>query len=137
MRRAKATCTVGSTYISEDSTLIAPFRQFHSDKAIFGPDAHVFDARRFIKNKNLRRAKGYAPFGGGNTYCPGRLFAQREIYLVVAHTLRRFYLSLPTSKQDIGTGHVVGVPEVDLKKPAAAAMGPSRDVKLVFKPRVL
>ena len=82
VREAVAPCVVGGTNIRKGDTILGPFRQFHLNRGIFGSDAQTFNPRRFLENRALPRTKGYAPFGGGHTYCPGRLFAQREIYML-------------------------------------------------------
>jgi len=130
VREALAPCVVGTKSIHSGDMVIAPFRQFHLNGSIFGADAPTFSPRRFLENKALPRTKGYAPFGGGHTYCPGRLFAQREIYLFVAVTLWRLELGLVP--RDGGQR----VPEVDINVPSAAAMGPAEDVLVQVRPRV-
>ncbi|KAI4146863.1 MAG: hypothetical protein LQ340_005779 [Diploschistes diacapsis] len=103
---------------------------FHLNGVIFGTDAQAFNARRFLENKSLPRTKGYAPFGGGHTYRPGRLFAQREIYLFVAMTLWQFELELEPREAPHR------MPKVDKNLPSAAAMGPAEDVLVRMQPRV-
>ncbi|KAI0409838.1 cytochrome P450 [Xylaria palmicola] len=130
IRQAKAPCIIGGKAIRVGDQLVAPFRQFHLNCSIFGDDAANFRPQRFLENKGLPRKKGYAPFGGGYTYCPGRLFAQREIYLFVAETLWRFDM-----KPVPGPGGLK-MPNVDASTPSAAAMSPERDVEVILRPRV-
>jgi cytochrome P450 len=122
VRQATAPCVVGGKTILVSDQLVAPFRQFHLNREIFGGDSPSFRPERFLQDKMLQRTKGYAPFGGGHTYCPGRLFAQREIYLFVAETLWRFNLVLAPRKGG------PRMPQVDQNTPSAAAMGPDEDV---------
>lgn len=131
VREALHPCVVGGKTVHVGDTVMAAFRQFHLNPGIFGQDAATFSPQRFLDNKSLPRTKGYAPFGGGHTYCPGRLFAQREIYLFIATTLWRYDLSL--APQDGGKS---GVPAVDENTPSAAAMGPAADVLVHIRPRV-
>ena len=56
----------------------------HLNKDVWGADAHSFEPTRFLKTNNkssstasARRA-AFAPFGGGQHLCPGRMFAQAE-----------------------------------------------------------
>ncbi|KAK3936875.1 cytochrome P450 [Diplogelasinospora grovesii] len=130
VREAVAPCTVGGKQIRVGDQLVAPFRQFHLDQGIFGADAAEFNPDRFLENKNLQRTKGYAPFGGGHTYCPGRLFAQREIYMFIAETLWRFELEVVGEEKR-------RMPQVDTNTPSAAAMGPDRDVVVQLRPRAI
>lgn len=130
VREALSPCVVGGKNILKGDIILGPFRQFHLHGNIFGLDAGTFNPRRFLENKALPRTKGYAPFGGGHTYCPGRLFAQREIYLFVAMTLRQFDMEL--EPQDVSQR----LPKVDENIPSAAAMGPAEDVRVRIKPRV-
>ncbi|KAI1347247.1 cytochrome P450 [Xylaria sp. FL0043] len=110
--------------------LVAPFRQYHMNQSIFGADAPNFRPERFLDDKSLPRTKGYAPFGGGHTYCPGRLFAQREIYLFVAEILWRYTLILGPR-----AGGGPRMPQVDLSTPSVAAMGPDEDVVVLISQR--
>lgn len=129
VREATSPCVVGGKIIRVGDQIVAPFRQFHTNPEIFGLDALSFRPERFLENKGLSRKKGYAPFGGGYTYCPGRLFAQREIYLFVAVTLRKMDLSLVPRQGG------VRMPQVDQKTPSPAAMGPDEDVMVKLRPR--
>ena len=130
VRGAITPCVVGGKSISPGDNIIGPFRQFHLNRSIFGADASNFNPRRFVENKMLPRTKGYAPFGGGHTTCPGRLFAQREIYLFVAMTLWKFDLELePQSPPQT-------MPKVDDHTPSVVAMSPDKDVMVNIRPRV-
>lgn len=107
-------------------TVLGPFRQFHTDPTIFGPGALGFDPTRFLANKSLHHTKGYYPFGGGNTYCPGRFFARSEIYIFVATALDRLDL-------EVAPGQTL--PEVDLQVPSSSAMPTTKDVLVKIRPR--
>ncbi|KAK4163959.1 cytochrome P450 [Cladorrhinum sp. PSN259] len=129
IRHARTECIIGDKRIHAGDQIVAPFRQFHLNRDIFGPDAGIFRPGRFLENKGLHRAKGYSPFGGGYTYCPGRLFAQREIYLFVAETLWKFDLEL------VPRPGGPRMPQVDERIPSPAAMGPDEDVLVRISPR--
>lgn len=116
VRKDTAPCVIGGKTINTGDIVLGPFRQFHLNAGIFCEDAHAFNPRRFFQNRNLQRTKGYAPFGGGHTYCLSRLFAQREIYLFVAMTLYRFDMCLGSKEGG------PKVPAVDTNRPSAAAM---------------
>ena len=133
VRHALSPVTVGGKAIHQGDQVMGPFRQFHLNSTTFGGDALEFDPERFLVNKGLSRAKGYAPFGGGSTYCPGRFFARREIYMFIALTLFRFDLSL-VLKAGSKTQEE-NIPKVDLQTPSPAATRPLGDVVVKMKPR--
>lgn len=128
VRQAMQPCVIGDKTIRPGDQLIAPFRQFHLNKDVFGVDAENFRGSRFSDIKGLQRAKGFAPFGGGHTYCPGRMFAQREIFMFVAQTLHNFDLEL------VEVDASAAVPNIDLETPSAAAMSPDRDILVCIRP---
>ena len=130
VRRAVAPCVVAAKNIYAGDMILGPFRQFHLNKSIFGPDARSFNPRRFLERKGLSRVRGYAPFGGGHTMCPGRLFAKREIYLFVAVTLWKYELGLVPKE-----GGLQRVPGIDTKVPSPAAMAPAEDVLVHIRQR--
>lgn len=89
--KATVDTAISNKSISKNETVLGPFRQFHLNSDIFGQDVTGFDPNRFLANKNLSHVRGYYPFGGGNTYCPGRFFARSEIYTFVATALPVWY----------------------------------------------
>ena len=130
MRDAIAPCVIGGKAIRTGDQLVAPFRLFHLNPDIFGADAPNFSPERFLENKALPRTKGYAPFGGGHTYCPGRLFAHRESYMFVAETLWKFDLTL------VPRAGGKRMPRVDQDNTTAAALTPDEDVLVQLRPRI-
>ena len=126
-RQAMFDTVVGGKFVPAGQKIVAPFRQFLTDGDIFGSNPLTFNPERFRQNKNLHKAKGYSPFGGGSTYCPGRFFAQREIYMFIALTYNRF---------DLCTEVGAVIPKVDLATPCPAAMKPKGDISVTLKPRV-
>jgi cytochrome P450 len=125
-REAQQETTVGGKRVHKGDRILTPFRQFQLDPNLFGPDARTFAPERFLKNKNLHRSKGFHPWGGGTTYCPGRFFAQQEVYMLVALFFYRYDIS------------VVGpstVPRLDVHTPVPASMRPLDDLQLKIKPR--
>lgn len=81
---------------------------------------------RFLAKKTLHHTKGYHPFGGGNTYCPGRFFARSEIYIFIATTLNRLDLQLAPGER---------LPNVDLDIPSSSAMPATKDLLVTIRPR--
>ncbi|KAL8642537.1 MAG: hypothetical protein Q9226_008500 [Calogaya cf. arnoldii] len=125
-RKATEATTIGGKSIHAGQTILGPFRQFHLDPNIFGPQALGFDASRFLEAKSLQHTKGYHPFGGGNTYCPGRFFARSEIYIFIATSLHRLDIELAEGQK---------LPAVDLDVPSSSAMPAVEDVLIKLKPR--
>ena len=136
IRQAEKDFVLGGKRIRRGSALLGPFRQFHLEENAFGPDAKSFNPGRFIKNKSLYRSRSYAPFGGGHTYCPGRQFAQREIFLFIANVFRRYDLAFAPVDGKSDTVSKITVPAIDRSVPAPAAIGPSSDLFIKLTPRV-
>lgn len=78
-----------------------------------GPDVHIFQPRRFLKQQQTQIAlKGnaspaYRPFGGGASLCPGRHFVTLEAMALTAYFVLRFDvepidgpLRVPAQKQE-------------------------------------
>ena len=133
VRQAVAECHIGNKVIHSGVQVFAPVRNFHLEESFFGGNPREFEPQRFLNNKNLSRSKGFIPFGGGHTYCPGRYFAQREIYMFLALTLHRFELQVTDAEAAIISEPKV--PPVENSLPAAAAIGPAHDVFVTFRPR--
>lgn len=125
-RKATVETTISGKSVHPGETLLGPFRQFHTDSDIFGSEASSFDSGRFLAKKNLHHTRGYHPFGGGNTYCPGRFFARSEIYIFIATALNRLDLQLAPGER---------LPNVDLEIPSSSAMPATKDLLVTIKPR--
>lgn len=97
------------------------------DPNIFGSETNNFDSSRFFNNDDtLHHRKDYHPFGGGNTYCPGRYFARSEIYIFVATALNRLDLRMAPGET---------LPDVDLEIPSSSAMPATKDLLLGICPK--
>lgn len=102
----------------------------HSSEAIWGPDAHTFNPRRFLpstksaldRETKRKQSQGYFPFGGGKHLCPGRHFAIIEVVSFVAAIVLGFDVDgsrVPERAfQKLGTGvrKPLGDVEVSLRK---------------------
>lgn len=86
--------TIGGKVLQPGRKVLAPFRQMHFNPEIYGADAAAFDPQRFANNPKLQRSTSWRPFGGGNTHCPGRFIARREVYMFIAIVLFRFDVKL-------------------------------------------
>nr|POE87629.1 cytochrome p450 18a1 [Quercus suber] len=80
--------------IPANSQIMCPFRELHWNTDVWGQDPSVWDPRRFIKTRNLNRNSSYRPFGGGLSYCPGRMIARTEALLFISLVLERFDITL-------------------------------------------
>lgn len=97
-----------------------PYKQMHFDPAVFGVNATVFDARRFLNNKALLRSTSWRPFGGAATHCPGRFLARREVYMFVATVLTRFDIKLAP----VPNGGKPKFPKLDEAVPSGGILSP-------------
>lgn len=132
-RKAVMDCHIGGKTIHAGDQIFGPFRNWQLDDRFFGPNATEFDTSRWIKNKNLTRSRGFTPFGGGQTACPGRHFAQRETYSFIALLLNRFELQV-TDCNGIGIAEPT-VPRVAAGFPTEGIMAPESDMHITLKPR--
>ena len=106
---------------------MSPFRQLHFDEGIFGADAQRFVPERFIRDEGLVRSKGFRPFGGGTTHCPGRFVAKQEVFMFVAVVLHRFEVRLAPGEQ--------AFPVLERKKPSLGVMDPVEGDDVVVEVR--
>ena len=111
---AQPTILGGKTF-HKGSRIIAPFRQLHFDRTVYGHDGHSFDPDRFLRDRTLARGANYRPFGGGTSYCAGRFLAGQEVKMFIALVLHRFELSLE-GEQDF--------PMIEVGKPTTGIAGP-------------
>lgn len=85
---------LGGKTLRPGRQVLAPFRQMHLDPEVYGANAAELSPRRFADNPRLLRSTSWRPFGGGNTHCPGRFLARREVYMVLSIVLFRFDVRL-------------------------------------------
>ena len=76
----------GRWLLKKDAMVHMSNYMIHRDVSLWGPDADVFNPRRFMKDgsSNATSTKRTNPvafraFGGGTTLCPGRHFATNEV----------------------------------------------------------
>ena len=81
-----------------------------------------------MRNEKLGHSSSYRPFGGGLSYCPGRLIARQEVAVFVAVMLKRFDVDV------VGDGRL---PKLDDRKPSTGMMSPGvgEDVLVKLRPR--
>ena len=124
--------------LSPGKTVLIPYRQLHLDEEVFGEDALHFRPERYLRDKDLAKNPSFKPFGGGATYCPGRFFAQREIYTFTAMLLNRFEVSLRPfgGESDDTLIYASPFPKLEDTKPCLGIMGPMKgeDVVIFVRP---
>ncbi|KAL8713320.1 MAG: hypothetical protein Q9220_002519 [cf. Caloplaca sp. 1 TL-2023] len=123
IRVALRPTTVDGLTIHTGDQVMSPFRQFHMNREEFGADAATWNPDRFLQNKDLSKSRGYHPFGGGATYCPGRFLAKQEVYTFVAVVLHRFEVELVDPV----------LPTVNVREPCLGAMRPIGDILVKVK----
>ena len=90
VRNVAVPTVIGTKVLKPGNPVMVPIRELTCSESAFGGNAGQFDAERFLKQPNLNKSLNYKPFGGGVTYCPGRLLARRELLVFVATLLHRF-----------------------------------------------
>ncbi len=128
VRAVVAPTRLGSKVLRAGRKVLIPHRQLHNNQSVFGPNASSFDAERFLRQKDLSRNPSYRPFGGGSTYCPGRIVARQEIFAFVALALQRFEVGLTEAPGDgEGTGEgTQAFPRLDEMTPSLGVMAPQK-----------
>ncbi|KAL8806616.1 MAG: hypothetical protein Q9182_001264 [Xanthomendoza sp. 2 TL-2023] len=124
-RKVSRTTHLGGKILEAGNTVVIPMRQLHTDPAVWGDDVADFNASRFATNKGLHRHSSYRPFGGGLTYCPGRILAKEEVLGFVAILLHRFRVTLAE------TGQVF--PKLDEGSPGLGVAGPVPGMDVVVE----
>jgi cytochrome P450 len=89
---------IGGKVLKPGESILIPSRQLHTNQKVWGEDVREFNAKRFLNNKSLTRHSSFRPFGGGLTYCPGRILAKEEVYGFIAIVLHRFDMRLALGK---------------------------------------
>jgi hypothetical protein len=83
-------------------TLVGPL--LHEDPALH-PDPLVFHPKRFLPREEGGMGqswkKGISAFGGGTSYCPGRIFAEKQIIGFVAEVVMRYDVRIVSEQYSI------------------------------------
>lgn len=135
VRNVTSTTVIGGKILHKGTKVLIPYRQLHLNGEVFGSDPLHFDADRFFINKDLSRSSSYRPFGGGVTYCPGRILARREVITFVALILYRFDIDLTKGEIASASKSKPRFPRLDEGKPCLGIMGPvnGEDVFVTIK----
>ncbi|KAK4038603.1 cytochrome P450 [Parachaetomium inaequale] len=118
----------GASYlVKKDSFLGMPSAPVHSNEAVWGPTAHVFDPTRFLPERQKDRkipASAWRTFGGGNALCPGRHLALREIMSILVVMLLRCEIEpceekgrwkMPAKRHHISTSILTPVQDIQVR----------------------
>jgi cytochrome P450 len=116
--------------LKKGGVLMMPNATIHTDQGLWGPSAHEFNHKRFIKAKgdgSVRfPAAAFRGFGSGHVLCPGRHFASMEVLALLALILVRLDVT-PTG------GHWV-VPKKDMAMDRACPL-PASKTNVVMRQR--
>ena len=121
-RKVIAPTEIGGKILSKGNSILIPYRQLHFNTDVFGPDADHFIPGRFLNNKDLLHNPSFRPYGGGATYCPGRVLAAQEIYGFVAILLHRFKVEIAPNESSI----FPPFPQLEDSVPALGITGPKK-----------
>jgi cytochrome P450 len=127
VRNVCSDTVIGNFNFRKGTRLLIPSHELHLDESNFGHNAGEFDAERFLRSKNLSRSPSYGPFGGGTTYCTGRLLARQEVLTFVAAVLCRFEI------EPVARDGEVGFPKMEEGKPTLGVAGPIEGSELFVR----
>jgi hypothetical protein len=130
-------CTIGNLQFQPRTRVIILSRQKLIDSNIFGFDIFgfdifgfdpkTFDVNRFLRNPGLVKSQSFRPFGGGISYCPGRLLAQKEAMAFTALLLNKFNISVLDGQS---------YPEMDTAKPCLGIIDPGQGQDLLLRVKI-
>lgn len=121
VRTVQSPTTIGGKTLRTGGDVLIMHRALHSNEAVWGADATQFNPERFLKNKALATHASYRPFGGGSTYCPGRVIARQEVFIFLAIALQRLDMELAPGQ---------AFPQLDDTQPSIGVTGPRPDMDL-------
>lgn len=128
-RKVLAPTRIGNKILQPGTNVLMPSRQLHMNSDVWGQDYKNFDAERFVNGKNLLKHSSYRPFGGGVSYCPGRVMAKEQVYAFIAIIFRRFDLKL-------AQGEGIKFPNLDESTPALGITGPVKGMDIVMDMKI-
>lgn len=134
-RRVVAPTKIGGKVLRPGNLVIIPYQQLHYNEQVWGQDPLRFDPERFLKDRNLTSHPAYRPFGGGVSYCPGRVLAQQEVYGFVALLLHRLDIELASAPLGAAGTASQQFPRLDRTKPSLGITGPVDGMDLIIKVR--
>jgi cholesterol 7alpha-monooxygenase len=102
LRVVKEKTVIGDKLLQPGNSILIPFHQLHTNEHVWGPTVGDFDPSRFLEKKSLARHPSFRPFGGGTTYCPGRVIAKEQVFGFIAVLLHRFDIKLAQAEGSVG-----------------------------------
>ena len=112
-------------FLKQDSLLLIPSAELHSNASIWGPSFRDFDPQRFMQKRNNGAripASAYRAYGSGASLCPGRFLAANEIMIIAVMMVLKYNLSpvrgrwdLPKSHPHITTSILTPVEDIQVK----------------------
>lgn len=114
-RSVMSPITIGGKLLKPGREVLIKHGALHLNEEVWGDSAACFDPERFLKNKALSSHSSYRPFGGGSTYCPGRVIARQEVCIFLALALDRMDLELAPDQM---------FPLLDDTRPSIGVTGP-------------
>ncbi|PQE02868.1 cytochrome P450 protein [Rutstroemia sp. NJR-2017a BBW] len=116
---------IGDKLLQAGTNVLMPSRQLHMNEQVWGDDYKHFNSRRFIEDKGLLKHSSYRPFGGGVSYCPGRVMAKEQVYAFIAILFRRFDVKL-------AQGLDQKFPVLDESTPSLGITGPVKNMDVLM-----
>ena len=121
VRGVTSPITIGGKLLQPGADVLILHRVLHSNDEVWGDSVDRFDPERFMKNKALASHASYRPFGGGSTYCPGRVIAKQEVFVFLAMLFHRLNIELAPGQT---------FPKLDDTQPSIGVTGPRQDMDL-------
>lgn len=118
--------TVGGKTLQPGNSILIPSRQLHTNEKVWGENVREFDAQRFLKQKSLARHSSFRPFGGGLTYCPGRVLAKQEVYGLIAILFHHYDMTIAQSPAP-------PFPKLNDTTPALGITGPLKSMDIMVE----
>ncbi|KAK8863043.1 cytochrome P450 [Apiospora arundinis] len=98
----------GRFLLKQGSILQVPAVAIHSNPEIWGPNAQVFKADRFLKPERVHPSANRT-FGGGSTLCPGRHLALNELLLMATLLFHTYDVQLSAKTPRLPAQHMTDV----------------------------
>jgi len=138
VRTVEEDVDIGPYRLLKGGMILVHARTLQLDRGIWGEDAHIFDASRFLGHSSQthddlqtplltnrdekKRKQSMKHFGGGTHHCPGRHLAGQEIvggFAVLMETLQMEIVAEKMSR--------IGIPEPDMASGKQGGLWPDRE----------
>lgn len=126
VRTVMSPITIGGKDLQTGNDVLILHKAMHSNENVWGESHASFNPERFLKDKKLSTNAAYVPFGGGNTYCPGRVIIRKEIYIFLAMLFDRMDIEMTPGQK---------FPLLDDTQPSIGVAGPRPDMDLFITVR--